>query len=127
MKPAAVLRQDGDRAWIDAPYGKEWIDAFKNGLPSVHRGFDSTIKQWWVNCSHVDLAIYILSQFFNVIKPESMIDPYRQFISLADESMLKKIYQIMALKHHPDRGGDCATMAKINAALDRIMAEREKT
>jgi hypothetical protein len=36
-----------------------------------------------------------------------------------DEAELKRLYRQAAMKHHPDRGGDVATMARINDAYDR--------
>ena len=33
---------------------------------------------------------------------------------------LKAIYKALAMKHHPDRGGDLETMKEINATYDRL-------
>lgn len=39
---------------------------------------------------------------------------------------LKKVYKDLVLKHHPDRGGDNATMAQINAEYDRVFVILQK-
>jgi hypothetical protein len=36
---------------------------------------------------------------------------------------VRAAYQELAFRHHPDRGGDAATMAKINAARDAALKE----
>ena len=40
---------------------------------------------------------------------------------------LKAAYKELAIKHHPDRGGDTATMAAINAEYDSKVKELAKT
>jgi hypothetical protein len=37
---------------------------------------------------------------------------------------LKKLFRLMAVDLHPDRGGDVETMKKLNTAWDRIRMER---
>jgi preprotein translocase subunit Sec63 len=49
------------------------------------------------------------------------IDFFKNCTSL-DE--VKKRYKELALKHHPDRGGDTATMQKINAEYESICKTR---
>ena len=34
---------------------------------------------------------------------------------------VKKLYKELALKHHPDRGGETATMQQINAEYESIL------
>ena len=42
----------------------------------------------------------------------------------AEQPIVKAAYRAAAMLYHPDRGNDGTKMAKINAAYDRICAER---
>jgi hypothetical protein len=39
----------------------------------------------------------------------------------ASKEEIERAYRLLALKHHPDRGGDAAMMARINAARDAAL------
>lgn len=43
----------------------------------------------------------------------------------ADGRYIRGIYRSLAAEHHPDKGGDSATMAQINEAYRQAIAERE--
>lgn len=45
----------------------------------------------------------------------------------ADGRYIRGIYRSLAAEHHPDKGGDSATMARINDAYRQAMAERGET
>jgi len=42
----------------------------------------------------------------------------------ASRQEVERAYRLLALKHHPDRGGDEAQMARINAARDQLLEGR---
>jgi hypothetical protein len=42
----------------------------------------------------------------------------------ADARYIRGIYRTLAAEHHPDKGGDSATMARINDAYRQALAER---
>ena len=44
----------------------------------------------------------------------------------ASEAEIKKAYKKLALKHHPDKGGDHATFAGINEAYDTLKDPAKK-
>lgn len=48
------------------------------------------------------------------------------FASCKNMEELKKLYKELVLKNHPDRGGDNATMAQINAEYDKVFVEMQK-
>lgn len=47
----------------------------------------------------------------------------RYFVRIETLEELKKQYRVLAMKHHPDRGGDVETMKEINAEYDRAFAK----
>jgi len=50
-----------------------------------------------------------------------MSNAYTFFVPLPTTlEELKRVYHALAFKHHPDRGGDTATMQAINAEYDRL-------
>ena len=42
----------------------------------------------------------------------------------ADARYIRGVYRTLAAEHHPDKGGDSATMARINDAYRQALAER---
>lgn len=47
----------------------------------------------------------------------------KHFIRIETLEDLKKQYRTLAMKHHPDRGGDVELMQEINAEYDRAFAQ----
>ena len=46
-----------------------------------------------------------------------------EFASVTTLEELKAVYKRLAMKHHPDRGGDVETMKEINATYDELFAK----
>lgn len=55
-------------------------------------------------------------------------DPYKIFDVKADEKLdiIKKKFRLLALKYHPDRGGDAEKMTRINIAYRQLLREIKK-
>lgn len=47
-------------------------------------------------------------------------DPYRAMLEGLPHATLKKIYRLIAVEHHPDKGGDGELLKRVNAAWDRL-------
>lgn len=45
--------------------------------------------------------------------------------SRASKDEIESAYRLLAMKHHPDRGGDASEMARINAARDQAYERAE--
>lgn len=46
------------------------------------------------------------------------------FDGIIDKKAIKKRYRVLALEHHPDRGGDVAVMQEINAEFKAALSDR---
>ncbi len=51
--------------------------------------------------------------------------PYDEMFSILADSTLSKIYKVIMLETHPDRGGDLELSKQVNAAWDRLCAHRK--
>ena len=68
-----------------------------------------------------------VSSFWNLPKDEA-VDAAYKILGVRHRSSngeINKAFRALSLKHHPDKGGDTETFAKINAAMEIIRLERD--
>lgn len=124
------------------PYNEYAVADLKTHLPYWVRSWDPARKVWKVRRDR-------LAEFLDIIDPYYtyfVFDSTNQFGDTAPppplqsappptntvwsalhlspgapKEVVRAAYRALAALHHPDAGGDTATMAKINDAYDRIM------
>jgi len=132
----ATIWADGTWIHVRTPFDRDFVAALKNRLPYGARKWDPDQKVWLVDPSYDQELLAVLEVYFgevNVIEkeqPQIMAqlsagdDPYTMLVRLASDETLKKLYRMVALDVHPDRGGSADSMAQANLAWDAIKKER---
>jgi hypothetical protein len=131
MKRKAVIRPAGDGGYfIFTPYDALYVSMLKAGLHPQMRGWDPEKKAWWIAPDAIEQAIDIARQFFSLsfdnatptaISAESSAIDSLYLLPGAPERVVKAAYRELSKLHHPDVGGDDATMKRVNAAFERLM------
>jgi len=120
---------------IRTPYVKEFVDRLKWSIPRDSRSWKPQEKVWEIEPSYADILVDVASDFFTVKKhdqissivPVQEPDIYSQMLSLASIDSLKRIYRIIAMDVHPDRGGNDQAMTILNECWEKIKKERQMT
>lgn len=133
-KRATLWVKDG---WIfcRTPYDPDFIIDMKNEIPGSARKWDATEKVWKVQASFADELESIVRKYYGeptvlqedvqvVVAAPSSADPFAALLRAAPNDVLKKIYQLVAVKVHPDAGGSNEAMSQVNVAWDEIKKER---
>lgn len=125
--------------WIDpetrmiavrTPYDTAFTASVKTMiLPSLRR-WDPTRKIWLVDQSMMDKLQELLGRLgyevhdgtmaAETATPSNGASPFHEMICDAPLDTLRKVYRVLAIDCHPDKGGNKDTMAKINVAWDKI-------
>lgn len=131
--------------WIDPQTRKIAIrtsefDAFFNGTlkgllkPPTSRGFDFARKIWLVDQCHMEKLQSIFEQCGYTVNDGTLASessasngrsPFHELLVDLPLEVLRKVYRVLALEYHPDRGGDHARMAAINEAWSKIQELRK--
>lgn len=126
--------------WIDPQTRKIAVrtagfDSFFNGTikallqPPATRGFDFARKIWLVDQMHMEKLQSIFEQCGYTVQdgtlaqeaaPSNGHSPYHDLLADLPVEVLRKVYRVLALEYHPDRGGDHVRMTAINEAWKRI-------
>ena len=132
----------------DADTFKMLIEALKDYVPASHRIYVPDRKTWRVDAdAHDELRAWLAyaratfnariewisgeadadpdAEWTPSSKPRPKpIDPYRtlHLLPSAPPEVIRAAYKALAMKHHPDHGGDTAAMQKINAAFKVLAA-----
>lgn len=78
-----------------------------------------------------DIMKHLAQKLSRIFKTAMSLDKAKEVFELTswpiEESELKKRYRLLALKHHPDRGGEKEKMQEIIGAAEVLFNELEKT
>lgn len=129
--------------WIDpesrkialrTPYDPEFIDALKKAIPWQCREWKKEKKVWLVDIASKGALEELLLDAGYMINDGTLpteeapahngASPYHDLIAKLPFAVLKKVYRVIALECHPDRGGDTKLMVQVNAAWERINDDR---
>lgn len=131
---AAILKSDRP-GWVKVvtPYNKSFVQDLKDEIPPGHRMWDAALKCWYVNDVYLDELITCVKHFYKNVETDLLqseapagTGPYAELhlLSSAPNELIKKAYQLLAFKAHPDSGGSDAAFKKLNGAYEVICKER---
>lgn len=129
---ARVLITSG-RAVVAFPYSRAVVDRLKAEIPPACREYDPARKLWTVHQPYIHPAVRIVRSAYPDLEVEDLeativstpvLDPDYAALHLlptAPPELVAAAYKTLARIHHPDAGGDTATMQRLNAARAAIM------
>ena len=142
MKAYVYEEKHGD-VRIKTPYLAAFVEALKAGIPWDDREWKPETKTWLVGAASAKQAIAICHRFFDQVEVIAFRDQHQQagfvesaktgpsdpyaalhLLPTAPSPLVDAAYRCLARLHHPDLGGDTATMQGINAAYDRLRSAR---
>ncbi len=122
------------------------IDALKSYIGVPLRSYKPAEREWvvdadadvelkcWLTYCHTEIGAHVIwlkgseNRQRHAHPPHEHrpkpIDPYvtLHLLPSAPPEVVKAAYRALAMKHHPDKGGDTATMQTINDAYRRLAA-----
>jgi len=137
-----------ENGWIkfESPYDKEltplFIEELKQRIFWKRRQWSPSEKVWMVDPSELDTLVEVARKYFSFlsvdgakdnsnashtcnIEDDGMYETISNLLRSASTDSLKRIYRILAVDFHPDRGGDGDTMRRLNTAWDKILLSRK--
>jgi hypothetical protein len=135
-EPRIVRRWDG-AATLVFPFDRWLVDAIKSEIPAHARVYDPDTKSWTITAAYAPIAGRLMRFVFPDVVEEAVgakagptfdrgtgapNDPYLilHLRPSAPPELVTAAHRVLARLHHPDTGGDTATMQAINAAVDQI-------
>ena len=97
-------------AWLGKPRSRSWLDSVPVSVPGNRSGAGSRNRPTDPADSGNKPARAV-SRILKMERPEN-----DWFYGCLDEQTTKETYRDLVKVHHPDKGGDTATMQEINAA-----------
>jgi len=139
-----VARQD-DKAtlwvkdgyiYIKTPFNPAFVQELKADIPASQRAWLGNDKVWRVAAAyHEDVLSVVRSHYGEptILEQETQVvvvgnteaDAFSTMLKLAPDEILKKVYRMIAIELHPDKGGKSEDMAALNVAWDEIKKERK--
>jgi DnaJ-domain-containing protein 1 len=119
------------------------IEALKDAIPAYDRTYSPASKEWFIHASaRADLEMWLddARAVFNAKvewqpskgkeRPRTRTTPRNEttahavlhLLPSAPPEVVRAAYKALAMKHHPDHGGDTEAMQKINEAYRRLAA-----
>jgi DnaJ-domain-containing protein 1 len=112
------------------------IEALKDRVPAYDRTYSPASKEWLIDASaRADLEMWLDDarevcgasvewQPTKHERPRTAPDAFAtlHLLPSAPPEVVRASYKALAMKHHPDHGGDTEAMQKINEAYRRLAA-----
>ena len=116
---------------LEAPFDREFTDSLKKSVPSKKRIWDDNDKCWYVAKDQSDKLCHLLD---GVYEETLLLDfPVQEvsdsswgtlyLVPHAPLEVVRAVFKALALKYHPDKGGDVAIMQSLNVAYKEILGE----
>lgn len=134
-----------ENGWIKCitPYSEDFVEELKARINWRLRQWSPSERVWMVDPAALDDLMEIAQKYFPTISVVQNPQPQQQsmeppaevledgtygtianLLRASSTETLKKLFRMMAVDLHPDRGGDVETMKLLNTAWDRIRLER---
>lgn len=153
-KRVATIWAENGWIKIRAPYSEQvtplFVEELKSNINWKLRQWSASEKVWMVDPSALDTLVEIAKKYYaqvtvlNNSKDTGQEEGYDQFrfrgnkaskgngeytvmaelLQAASMECLKKVYKVMVVEFHPDRGGDPDTMKRLNTIWDKICQQR---
>ena len=132
-KGATLWLKDG---WIfvRTPFDRSFKDDLKSEIPREFRRWSPEEKVWKVDPSQDGALVDLVTRYFGeptILEDKEIVvvesedkDPYSSLLSLAPNSVLKKVFRLIAAAVHPDAGGSGEKMTQANMAWSLIKQDR---
>jgi hypothetical protein len=124
------------------------VSTLKEFIHAYSRSYEPTTRKWfidedayaqlfqWLDYAHAELGARVEWQTSSdrtrekppeppPAKPKpKAVDPYvtLHLLPSAPPEVVKAVYKVLAMKHHPDHGGSEETMKRLNEAYGRLLA-----
>ena len=116
---------------LEAPYNKDFTDTLKKSITSKKRVWNKEDKSWFIVKDQFDKLSHLLDQYFDEtilldFPPQQVASTAYATLYLLEGAPLeivRAVYKALAVKHHPDKGGDVGVMSSINVAYKEILGE----
>lgn len=122
--------------FVKTPYVEAFIQELKADIPYGSRVFLKVEKVWRVDAAYHEDLLSVVKKHFGepvILDPEpaqvvvvegSGKDPFGAMLRVAPPEVLKKVYRMIAVEIHPDKGGKPEDMVTLNQAWDAVKKER---
>jgi hypothetical protein len=132
MHYALLLPNTDERFTLKTPFDPVFVPAFKAVIPWDAREWDGARKVWYVDQAFADVVIDLAQQHGALVtdkRPVAVAESAQVPPALraacallcitpgAPLQVAEAAYKALAKRHHPDVGGDTATMQALNDAL----------
>ena len=140
--PWCELQERGDGVYLRFGCGDEdafsrRLEALKERIPPYARRWDADTKNWWVSAAYRYALEQWRLRWFEHSPPSPSPSPSPwtwapppsgvhgayaalHLLPTAPPVLVRAAYWALAAIHHPDRGGDAATMVALNAAYAQL-------
>ncbi len=132
MTAPTITRTPDGRAVLKFPYDPWLVESLKTGIPGHARSYAPETKAWTVAPAYVAVATRLMLAAFpdvELVDPSRTAPPSDPYVVLhllpsAPPELVTAAHKCLSKLHHPDKGGDTATMQAINAAAEALKEGR---
>ena len=116
---------------MEAPWNKPFQDEMKKSIPAKKRIWDANEKTWYILREQFDRLTHLLEKHYDETilldfpPPEVARNTGAKLFLLdgAPIEVIRAAYKALAVKYHPDRGGDAEKMVELNTAYSELLGD----